>query len=86
MGLLSRLVTLPVSGPIGLVQYLARTIAEEAEREMLDEEAVRGDLLNLQEQMDAGELPASEFDQREDLLLRRLDQIRSIKERRAGGG
>jgi len=83
MGFLGDLLTLPALGAPRLVHWLARTLAEQAERELLDEERVRGQLLELQERYDAGELTEEEYDRQEAILLDRLKAIREIKERRA---
>ena len=82
MGLLTRLLTLPVTGGPLLVERLARMLAEEAERELLDEGSVRGDLLTLQERLEAGELSEAEYDREERRLLLRLERIRAARERR----
>ena len=83
MGFLGDLLTLPALGAPRLVHWLARTLAEQAEWELLDEERVRGQLLELQERYDAGELTEEEYDRQEAILLDRLKAIREIKERRA---
>lgn len=82
MGLLD-LLTLPVLGAPKLVLWLARTLVEQAQRELLDEEGVRGQLLELQERYDAGELTEEEYDRHEATLLDRLKAIREVKEQRA---
>ena len=83
MGFLGDLLTLPALGAPRLVHWLARTLAEQAEWELLDEERVRGQLLELQERYDAGELTEEEYDRQEAIMLDRLKAIREIKERRA---
>ena len=84
MGLIGKLLTLPALGPANLVAYLARTVADEADRELLDEESLRGELLTAQERFELGELSEVEYERSETQLLQRLDQIREIKEQRAG--
>ena len=79
MGFLLDLLTLPVVGPAKMVHWLARTIAEEAERESLDEGRVRGELLDLQQRYDAGEIEEEEYDRQETTLLERLAAIRELK-------
>lgn len=69
-----------------LVYWLARTIAEQAERESLDEERVRGQLLELQLRFDAGEMTAEEYDRSEGHLMETLRKIRESKERHADAG
>lgn len=81
MSLLLDPLTLPVLGVPRLVCWLARTIAGEASREFLDEGRVRGELLELQQQYDAGGMAEEVYDQKEKALLERLSAIREIKAR-----
>ena len=83
MGFLGDLLTMPALGGPRLVHWLARTLAEQAERELLDEGRVRGQLLEQQERYDAGELTEEEYDRQEAMLLARLKAIRDVKEQRA---
>ena len=73
------LLSLPVLGPIRGVHWLAEKIAEQAERELFDEENVRGELLDLQTRYDLGEVTEAEYDRREAALLERLNLIREAK-------
>lgn len=78
MGLLD-LLTLPVLVPVQGVHWLAEKLAEEAERELYDEERVRGQLLELQTRYEQGEMAEEEYDQQERALLERLNAIREAK-------
>jgi len=82
VGLITRLLTLPVTGAPLLIERLATLLAEEADRERLDDGSVRGELLSLQERLDAGELSEAEYDRAELRVLRRLKEIRAARERR----
>ncbi len=70
---------LPVRGGQKMVLWLAGKLLEEAEREPLDEDRVRGELLELQERYDAGELGEEEYDRQESALLDRLNAVREAK-------
>ena len=83
MGILVDLLTLPMLGGPRLAHWLAGTLVEQAERELLDEGRVRGQLLELQEMYDSGELTEEEYDRQETMLLDQLKAIREVKERRA---
>lgn len=83
MGFLMGLLTAPALGGPRLVRWLAGTLVEQAERELLDEGRVRELLLDLQEQLDSGELTEEEYDRQEAVLLDRLKAIWEVKERRA---
>ncbi|MBI4289404.1 MAG: gas vesicle protein GvpG [Chloroflexi bacterium] len=79
MGFLLDWMALPVMGPTKLVHWLAEIIAEEADRESLDEGSVRGKLLELQEKYDAGEIKDAEYDLQEQALLTQMKAIREAK-------
>ena len=79
MGLLTKIVTLPIA-PVRGVLWLTQQIAEAAERELYDEEAIRRRLEELQETYDAGEIGDREFAEAEEALLERLTEAR--RERR----
>ena len=76
MGLLLKLLTLPVTGPIGGVLWIAEKIAEQADREMYNEEAIRGQLMEMELRLDMGEISQPEYEQVEAVLLQRLKVIR----------
>jgi len=78
VGLLD-LLLLPVVGGPKLVQWLAVTLAEQAERESHDEGAIRAELLELHERFDAGEIGEEMYDRQEDEILRRLNAVRESK-------
>ena len=76
------LLTLPVLGGPRLVHWMAKTLAEEAEKESLDEGRVRGELMELQERYDAAEIEEWEYDRRDKVLLEQLTAIRKAKAER----
>lgn len=82
MGFLTKLLTLPVTGPIQGVIWIAEKVAEQAERELYDEEKVRGQLMELELRYDLGEISEEEYLEAEEALLERL---RIIRERQAAG-
>lgn len=80
MGLLIKLLTLPVMGPIEGVVWIAKKVAEQADKELYDEEKVRGQLIELELRYDLGEINEEEYLAAEEILLGRL---RIIRERKA---
>lgn len=76
MGWLINLLTLPVTGPVKGVVWVAEKVAEQAERELYDEGAVRGKLMELEIQFDLGEISQEAFEAAEEELLARLKVIR----------
>lgn len=83
MGFLTDLLTLPVLGPIKGVMWIARQVVEQAERELYDEDTVRGQLQELELHYDLGEIDEETYLSAEEQLLARL---RTIRERKAGEG
>jgi hypothetical protein len=75
MGLFTGLLLLPLAPLRGTI-WIAQRLAEYAEGELSDERAVRRLLLEAEAALESGELTEAEFDQIEDELLDRLDEIR----------
>ena len=80
MGFLTDLLTFPVLGPIKGVIWIAEKVAEQVEKELYDEDAVRGQLMELELRYDLGEISEEEYLEAEEALLERL---RIIRERQA---
>jgi len=76
------LLTAPVLGPIRAVHWLAEKIDEAAEDELLDEDKVRGELLELQMRLEMGEITEEEYEEQEKALVERLNAIREAKAER----
>lgn len=80
MGILGKLLTLPVSGPIKGVLWIGEKVAEQVDRELYDEDKVRGQLMELELRYDMGEISEEEYLAAEDELLDRLKIIRERQE------
>jgi Gas vesicle protein G len=75
VGLLKELVLLPLA-PVRGVVWVADRIADQVDREMYGEEAIRRRLLELQLMHDVGEIDDETFEQEEDELLEALEVAR----------
>jgi hypothetical protein len=75
VGILTGLVLLPLAPLRGTI-WLAERLAEHAERELDDEVVVRRLLLEAEEALERGDLTLDEYDQIEDELLDRLEEVR----------
>jgi len=82
MGLFLDLLTLPVLGAPRMVHWIAKKVTEEAEREVLDEDRVRAQLLELQTRYDLGEISEENYAEQEKILVERLNAIREAKAER----
>lgn len=72
MGLLGEVLMLPFA-PIRGSAWALRQVVVEAERQYYDPATVRRELVQLEEQLEAGEIDEAEFDRREDELLLRME-------------
>ncbi len=79
MSKLGYLLSLPIMGAPRLVRSLAGILDDEVERRLSDEDALRGELLDLQEQFDGGLITDAEYDVREGRVLERLEAARLRK-------
>ena len=79
MGLFTGLLLLPLAPLRGTI-WLAEQLAAIAERELEDEQALRGLLIQAEAALDAGELTLAEYEQIEEELLDRIDELRATKE------
>ncbi len=82
MGIVGTVVTLPILGGPRLVRFVAEVVAGEAQRQLLDEDDIRGKILELQERLEAGEIGEEEYEQLEAVLVERLDAARALSSQR----
>ena len=87
MGLISGLLTLPLA-PVRGVAWVAAQVTEEAERQLYDEDRIRGELLELEMAHDDGAIDEDERAARENELIERLTvaRARSAPDRGGTGG
>jgi hypothetical protein len=79
MGLFTGLLTLPLA-PVRGVVWVAEQVTEEAERQLYDEDRIRGELLQLELDAEEGRIDEQERAEREDELFERLAVSRSRRE------
>ncbi|GGN80909.1 gas vesicle protein [Streptomyces albiflavescens] len=75
MGLFTQLTTFPLA-PVRGVVWVVERVLEEAENEYYDPAPVHRELAELERRLLAGDIDEETFDQREDELLDRLEEIR----------
>jgi hypothetical protein len=83
MGPIGSLLALPVTGPVGALQWLARQIAEQALQQMLDPVRIETALRDLETRLEAGEIEEHAFEAEEDRLLAELAEMRAIRAQNA---
>ncbi|MGW6362256.1 gas vesicle protein GvpG [Streptomyces sp. NPDC055092] len=82
MGLLTQILTLPLA-PVRGVVWVADRVLEAAEDKYYDPAPVHRELAELERRLLDGEIDEATFDEREDELLDRLEEIRVRRERDA---
>jgi hypothetical protein len=83
MGLLTKILLFPVTGPIDGTLWIADKLLEQAEGEIYDEGKVRAQLMELELRLDLGEIDEDTYQEAEDFLLARLREIREYKAAKA---
>jgi hypothetical protein len=77
MGLVTSLLTLPVTGPVRAGWWLLERIVEQAEAELYDEGRILAQLRELAAAADEGHLTEQEHAEAESVLLERLMEARA---------
>ena len=75
MGILSSLLTLPVTGPLKGSLWVGRKIHEAAVQQLNDPGAIRRELRRLEAALVAGEMSEEDYDEAEMVLLTRLRDV-----------
>ena len=74
MGLLLKLLALPVEGPIRGVVWLAERVIDQVEQELYDEQSIRSQISELEMRHDLGEIGEEEYVLTEQDLFDRLEK------------
>ncbi|MEO1328921.1 MAG: gas vesicle protein GvpG [Pseudomonadota bacterium] len=82
MGLLSTLLTLPITAPLHTALWIGRKIHDHALEQMNDPAEIKRQILVLEQMLDAGEISEEEYEEAELKLLTRLRDIQ--RQGRAG--
>lgn len=84
MLIIDRLLLLPITGPIAGVRWCLKQVANVAEQELMDDSAVKDELLELQMLLETGDITEEDYTAREAVLMRRLREIRAYREQQSG--
>ncbi|NUO48758.1 MAG: gas vesicle protein [Polyangiaceae bacterium] len=77
MKLLATILTAPVSVPLLGVGWVADEILDAARRQYYDIDSIRRELEEVNRALDAGEIDAAEFEEREAAILDRLEEAQA---------
>ncbi|HEX9106353.1 MAG TPA: gas vesicle protein GvpG [Longimicrobiales bacterium] len=81
MGILKHLLFWPVTGPLFLARFSLEKVEGVVREQLTDDAAVKAELLELQLQLELGEVDDANYAQREAALMRRLREVREWRER-----
>jgi hypothetical protein len=81
--MLFKLLTLPISLPLDAVGWIGDKIADAAEQQLYDTEAIKRELEALEERLETHELTEAEF---EELELMLIDRLREANRRLKAAG
>ena len=81
MGFLKHLLFWPVTGPTFLARFSLEKVEGAVRTELTDDAAVKSDLMELQMQLELGDIDDEEYAAREAALMQRFREVRQWRER-----
>ena len=85
MGLLTKLLFFPVAGPVAGVKWSLGKVQSVVEEELTDDSPIKQELMELQMQLELGDIDDAEYLKREAELMVRLREVRAWRERLGRG-
>jgi hypothetical protein len=81
MGLLSTILTFPLSGPVAGIEWSLKQLQRVVDDELTNDTPIREALMELQLKLELGEVTDEEYVTRERELMDRLREVREWRER-----
>ena len=81
MGLLTKILFFPVTGPVAGIRWSLGKVQSVVEEELTDDAPVKQELMELQMQLELGDITDDEYVEREAVLMGRLREVRAWRER-----
>ena len=85
MGLLTNILLFPISGPVAGIKWSLRKVAQVVDEELTDDSSIKQELMELQMQLELGDITDDEYVVREAELMTRLREVRAWRERLGKG-
>src|SRR3954470_23428217 len=85
MGLLTKVLFFPITGPVAGIRWSLNQVLQVAEEELTDDTSVKQELMELQMQLELGDIDDAEYVRREAELMQRLREVREWRERLGKG-
>jgi hypothetical protein len=81
MGLLSSILLAPFTGPVDGALWTMEKIQRVVEEQLTDDTPIKEELMQLQLQLESGEIDDDEYVEREADVMRRLREVRAWREK-----
>ena len=81
MSLLTNILFFPVTGPVAGIKWVLGKVQQVTEEELTDDAPIREDLMELQMQLEVGDIDERQFVEREAQLMARLREVREWRDR-----
>ena len=85
MGLLSNLLFFPITGPVAGIKWSLRKVAQVVDEELTDDSSIKQELMQLQMQLELGDIDDAEYVRREADIMVRLREVRAWREKLGKG-
>jgi hypothetical protein len=85
VGLLSNILFWPVTGPIAGIKWSLGKVAQVVDEELTDDTPIKQELMELQMQLELGDIDDAEYVRREAEIMVRLREVRAWRERLGKG-
>jgi hypothetical protein len=80
MGLLSKILFFPVTGPVAGIRWSLERVQTVVETELTDDTPIKQELMELQMLLELGDIDDAEYTRRETQLMQQLREVRSWRE------
>ncbi len=81
MGLLAKILFFPVAGPVAGIRWSLTKVAQVVDEELTDDSAIKQDFMELQMQLELGDIDDEEYARREAGIMARFREVRAWRER-----
>jgi hypothetical protein len=81
VGLLSKVLFFPITGPVAGIRWSLNQVIQVAEEELTDDAPVKQELMELQMKLELGDIDDAQYVEREAALMARLREVRAWRER-----
>ena len=85
MGLISKVLFFPITGPVAGIKWSLNKVAQVVDEELTDDSSIKQELMELQMQLELGDIDDDEYVAREAALMQRLREVRAWRERLGKG-